>query len=319
MIMTAAALGALAGGAMGIGGGMFSSSSNKKIAQKQMDLQEHLARNAMQIRKKDAELAGFHPLAALGAPSMNVAPIAMEDKIGPALADAGQSVATAAARMKEPSDVARENIDLMLAKSQLAESDARRELYLSEAARNRQAAQTGGGGTLGTGIQLEGSAGTGPKKEMSLSSQKINPPGTGVINVKPVDQASAKINHPEVVAGRHPYWQEFEIHPGMPMLLPQVAGESPAEILNEMSYQDYAGLLMLNSERYGKGWMKDFVRLRYFGQKPEFSYQFGLDMPAEPERPRYFKKYGYEDPGIRYHGPRGKHPEASISTERGGR
>lgn len=59
---------------------------------------------------------------------------------------------------------------------------------------------------------------------------------------------------------------------GMPMLFPQTAGESPEEILSEMSLPAYLGLISLNAKTYGGNWAKDFFALRYLGKRSEEYY-----------------------------------------------
>ena len=62
------------------------------------------------------------------------------------------------------------------------------------------------------------------------------------------------------------------IYRGMPVLMPGLQGESAEEILSEMSFPAYLGLLMLNQNTYGGNWMKDFINLRYGGQTPSEYY-----------------------------------------------
>lgn len=59
----------------GLAGSLISSSANKKIAQQQMQMQEHLAKNQVQIRAEDAKKAGVGTLAALGMQPMNYNPV----------------------------------------------------------------------------------------------------------------------------------------------------------------------------------------------------------------------------------------------------
>lgn len=120
----------------------------------------------------------------------------------------------------------------------------------------------------GIGVQREGTVTPG---RVEIEGQTYDPPGTGVIDLKPVEQLSTKEGHPDVSAGVHPGYEERMFH-GMPMMFPQSAGESPEEILSEMSLPAYMGLLKLNQNTYGGKWFQDFLKLRYLGQSEPSEY-----------------------------------------------
>lgn len=242
-------IGAAIGAVGGLAGGLLSSSSNKNMVQKQLDLQRDLALNSISYKVADAKRAGIHPLYALGAPSMGISPIAIEDKLGPALADASQNIGSTISKMQRQDATTMDQLNMQLLKSQIAESDARRGLLDSEAARNRQSLI---------------SHGPAPEMEVPESGQ-VPIRGAGLIKTKPAEVVSGKIGWPEASAGINPYYEEREIGNGLKMMVPRGEGDSIEEILSEMSYPAYLGLLMQNERIYGKGWMKDYMNTRFFG------------------------------------------------------
>lgn len=257
--------GLLGGGAISalgsLGGGLFSSNANLKAMREANRLTELGMREGVRMRVADAKAAGLHPLAALGANISSPFPQILQDQMGPAIASAGQDIGNAIQRMKTPLQRAQDQLSLQLAQSQIKESDARADLYASEAARNRQ---TPGVGT-GLGIQ----------SEQAISGQTpTGGNGVGYIDLEAMKQMSAKAGRPDTAAGRHPYYQEYVMEGGLPFHMPVGMGEGPAEVAESMSVPAWLGLLQHNSNIYGKGWFKDFVDLYYFGQKPTGKYKY---------------------------------------------
>jgi len=252
-------------GGMGMLGGILSNDYNKDMMEDNRNFQREVLNNQLQWKVRDAEKAGIHPVYAMGAGTASTFPITLDDQMGPALREMGQGVGTAVSRLLDRQQREKHDMDMSLGAAQLAESDARRQMYLSEAARQRQ---TPAAPMPGMGVQREGQVSVGP---VEIEGQTYDPPGTGVIDLKAVEQLSTKPGHPDIAAGLHPGYEERQFH-GMPMLFPQTAGESPEEILSEMSLGSYAGLLKLNENTYGGNWLKDFLKLRYLGQKEPSEY-----------------------------------------------
>lgn len=255
------ASGLLSGG-MSIVGGVISDLFNKENIEDQIAAQREVQQNAISWRVADAQKAGIHPLFALGANTPSTFPIALDSRIGEGLARAGQDIGGAVHRMLDREGREKHQMDMALGQAQLAESDARRLMYLSEAGRTRQEPAAP---IPGTGPQIEGKVSVGPK--MTIDGQDYTVPGTGAIDVKPVEQLSAKALEESVVAGEHPGYKEY-IYRGMPMLVPETAGESVEEIISEMSLPAYLGLLSLNNKVYGGNWLRDHLSLRYGGKEP---------------------------------------------------
>lgn len=251
--------GPLVGGALDLFGGFLSNEYQKGLLERQQNFQRELAQNSIRYRVEDAQRAGIHPLYALGAPAMTSFPMQLDDHVGPALGQMGQNLGQAVNRMLD--GPARERIALehKLLESQIGESDARKDLYLSEAARNRQQPAAP---MPGLGIVPEGKVSVGP---VEIEGQNPDVRGQGYVERKPMEETSAKLGHPDTVAGEHPGYQEV-MYRGMPMLLPVLQGESAEEILSEMSMPTFVGLIALNAKTYGGNWARDFVRLRYMGE-----------------------------------------------------
>lgn len=258
--------GALISGGLSLTGSLFSDASQRRNIQKQLDFQRETQQNAIKWRVKDAQEAGIHPLFALGASTPSSFPVAMDTRVGEGLRDMGQSVGTAVTRVLDTQNREKHQLDMALGQAQLEESDARRQMYLSEAAKNRQVPAAP---LPGLGVQREGSIDLGGP--IDIDGQSYDVPGTGAIDLQAVEQASHKEGFPEVVAGEHPFYQEYNYR-GMPFLMPTTQGESPEEILSEMSFPAYLGLLMLNKNVYGGNWLSDFVKARYGGSTTKEHY-----------------------------------------------
>lgn len=72
-------------------GGLFASNQRRQEAA----TQRHYLENQTQIRVRDAQRAGVHPIYALGAPTMNYAPVGVGDPLGAGIREAGQDISRA--------------------------------------------------------------------------------------------------------------------------------------------------------------------------------------------------------------------------------
>lgn len=250
-------VGTIIGAGLGLLGGALSNISNKDRADESYDRQKEALQNSVRWRVADAKAAGIHPLYALGQAPMNIAPMAFEDKLGPALADAGQGLSSTISRMETPHQKAMAFMDYEVAASVRDKNDAEALYFRTMANKNMQAGQTGI--APGLGIQPE-------------DGQMPNPPGQGMINLKPAEQLSMKKGHEESSAGINPAYQLRYMDQGLPMYLPIAEGDSPEETISEMSFPTWAGLLMRNARIFGPGWMQDMIKSRYLGEKPKGHY-----------------------------------------------
>lgn len=251
-IMSAIAPSLISGG-LGLFGGLLGNKAQSNNISDQLKFRREELHNAIQWRVQDAQQAGIHPLYALGMSPPSSFPIALDDKVGPAIQEMGQNVGNVLHRQMDQDARDKHQLDMALGHASLAESDARREMYLSEAAKNRQVPAAP---MPGVGLQLES------------SGQDMSAPG--VIEVKPPEVASSKQGFPNIEAGVHPGYQEVwqGLQKKMPMMLPSLKGENQEEVIKEMWPGTWWALLKANSELYGDGWLKDFLRLRYMGENP---------------------------------------------------
>lgn len=244
------------GAATSIGGGFLSNLFNRGGQSRAAQENREVLQNAISWRVADAKRAGIHPLYALGA---NVAtsggqPQFIGDQLGPSLQGAGQDISTAVARSQTGDQQQKNQLDLALARANIANTEANTSFIQSQQRRLEQ-------GTNGS------PAGMGLQQEQVIDGQSPNTPGIGVIDLKPSEQTSAKLNFPDTIAGKHPWYQENR-YGGQPFLTPAGKGEHPEEMLQEMSLGAYIGLLRQNQARYGSKWLKNFLGYRYGGYTP---------------------------------------------------
>jgi len=259
--MIAPGVGTVIGAGMGLLGGFLGNKFNKDRGDESYERQKEALQNSVQWRVADAKKAGIHPLYALGQAPMQISPMAFEDRIGPSISEMGQNVAGAIARQVTPEEKARMGIEYQVAASQVSRNDAERDLFAAQAAKIHleNSAAMGAGTRSGLGVQSE-------------DGQAPNPPGLGMINLKPAEVTSAKKGAAWSSAGINPTYQLRMIDKNLPMYMPIAEGDSPHETLNEMPYSQYAGLLMRNARIFGPGWMKDYVNSTYLGLEPTGKY-----------------------------------------------
>lgn len=287
---TPALTGPLIGAGSALLGGLTSGFMNMSSGARDRAFQRENMQNAIQWRVKDAKKAGIHPVFALGA---NVStgggsPQFIGDPIGPSLAEAGQNISNALARQQTVEQRQKHQMDLSLAAKSLEETDARIGLIRAQ---QRMLEQAPGG--LGTGVQSE--AGQAP----------AIPGITGIIDLKPSPQISAKVGKPDMIAGTHPWFGEMQYGP-FKIPAPYGGGEHPEETLGEMSYPAMLGWLGQVRRYLGDQNFNRFLKYRYLGDadwspKKEFgSYRPGqgtmdaLDRAVEEGKKagrRYFKKW----------------------------
>jgi len=249
-------MGELVAAAASIGGGAISNQYNRSMATEAADLQRQFAQNAIQWRVEDAKKAGIHPLYALGANTVSYQPTVIGDALGEGVRQAGQHISQTFERPTSDLEKQKHQMDMAMAAASLGESDARRQYYLSMAAKERQQDQI-----TGLGLHQEGAANTG------VEGQTANPPGMGVYNLKAAEVVTTKKGRPDMSAGTNPAYEERYVDKSLPMIMPRAEGDSPEEILDGMSWPAYVGLMLRNAREYGPGWLEEFVNSRYFGKR----------------------------------------------------
>lgn len=119
----------------GIGGAIYSNRQNEQKEAKSAALQREFAQMGIRWRVEDAKAAGLHPLFALGGQLPQFSPAFSTDSVGPALANAGQSVGRAIASQETTAERQAQALAMQLLESQIRETDARAGLARAETLR----------------------------------------------------------------------------------------------------------------------------------------------------------------------------------------
>lgn len=255
-------IGGLLGAAGSIIGGGESNRANLKIAKRQMAFQENLATHGIRWRVGDAVGAGLHPLYALGAQPGNYSPVHYQDSMGPAIADAGQSIGRAVASSATQQERVAQALSLKLLESQIGETDARRDLALSEAARNAQAL----GPPMPNASDYLPDASYmafNPFRSESFAVQDDNRL-RGIVNAKAPDMEFPSSARTDTIAGVPGFWREFQLDGGRRIALPNAS--SVGEALESAS-ESLPLMVMIyneNKARFGVEWARWFSE-KYFG------------------------------------------------------
>lgn len=230
------------------GGDILGGFMDREQAQDVNNAQNWWGKHGIKAKIKDAESAGISPIYALGASTFS--PTYSTSNFGEAISRAGQNLGNAAARALDSAGRERALLENKLLKSQALKTDAEQMYYDSMTARNMQEAN----------IQKNPGQGV-------LEGQQYDNRNLGIIDIDPSKVISSKKGAPEQMAGVKPYFEERALSPTINMLMPDTGGDNPEEILSEMSMPAYVGLLLRNANHYGKGWLENFLRWRYLGQK----------------------------------------------------
>lgn len=258
-------------------GGKKSQDANERSARRQESLQMLFAQHGIRWKVADAKAAGLHPLFALGSQPQQYSPTVVPDSMGPAISDAGQHVGRAVAATSTREERTLQGLAIQEAISRIGETDARRDYYLSEAARNAQF-QTPGIPHEDAHTQFGG----------VVPGRTTAPVDAPVITQKPGDSA--------LVDGPTPLWREFTIGDGRPIVLPGGIQGDAAEVLESVleSWPAMVAVYKENKARYGKEWGDWFLK-RYmpFGDK--------IELATRPYLPggqamRFFKRPRARDP-----------------------
>lgn len=228
--------GALISGGSSILGGLFGSSSAKRRLEEERRMfnqtfaeQKNQFDNALQIRSRDAKLAGLHPMAALGlTPGGTIAGQSTTgssrgDSLKKSLVDAGKTVGTAL-------------MQKAAIKQATATDFALQQKYESETALNTQKSLI--------------------QPDRTASEVKVFPGGKSAPNLieyKPDSVISHKKKFPAETAGTHPSLREYTLPNGQKFLAP-VNEEGWTEGLESLPYALYPWLREQNIKKYGANW-----------------------------------------------------------------
>lgn len=260
--------GPLVGAAGTILGGVIGNIFNKKRVDEQTAFQREAMMNGISWRVADAKKAGIHPIFALGANIPTPTPMVLGDQLGASLADASQNIGTAIARQDSAHDRAMKAMEaeLMFQNMRKIKGEADGVQIANEAA-------------LKALNETAHKSGLGQQPETPENGQvPAVPGGSGMIDLKAMDQISAKEKASGVVAGRHPAFQLYDFN-GRPFVGPYGAGESLPEVKESMSIWDWGALVNRNRRFFGDKWFKGWV----------LENNFGIRNPAAPTK-EYWKK-----------------------------
>lgn len=216
---------AIAGGASLLGGKKSSDEASQinaaqlAFAREQMAFQREMAQHGVRWRVEDAKAAGLHPLHAMGGILPSASPVSVDFRTsgaGQAISEAGQSIGRAVAAQMTPAEREAQAMQLKLGEAQLAESDARRVYYLSEAAR------TLGAGQVGAPF---------PVVDEAVAPSVI----PGQVQVQAPVFPAVKEDDRSVIAGEPALWRSFQIGDGQSILLPGGVSGDAAEALESVS------------------------------------------------------------------------------------
>lgn len=181
--------------------------------------------------------------------------------MGPAIAEAGQNVARSIAASQTAVERKQQELGLRLLESQIGETDARRDYYISEAARARQ-----GANAAQTFPMAEGGPVTVGELEVSDTLR-----GQAVVN--PTEAYSRSQERSDTAASSTPLWRAFEYAPGKMMVLPGGMTGDPSEALETLAESPLLGaMVLMENERRSPGFIREFLTERVPGGRTVVGY-----------------------------------------------
>lgn len=241
--------GSLISGAASLIGGAFSSSRSGREARLNRKMQKEFAQHGIRWRVEDAKAAGLHPLYALGAQTPSFSPVYSSDSIGPALADAGQSIGRAVAAQSTPHEKVMAQLQLRAAEQQLEEGDARIGLLKSEAMRNRlESLSRIGMPSLGDPVD----------PNIVPSGMEGQAPNQGMSKVVPSQVIASDPREPFRTAGVQPGMTRYDTGLGFHVDLPSAQGGAAESMESLESPWTALPVLLVNTVRFGK-WAAPYI------------------------------------------------------------
>lgn len=203
-VMAAMALGSAAAS---VYGGRQANKANKAMAAQQEALQREFAQQGIRWKVADAKAAGLHPLYAIGAQGAQYSPVSYSDSMGPAIAQAGQQISSAAGQYidhKNQQRIASEQRQLAQDQIILGQQRLRSQIHVDTAQANyynAMAAQALRQPSSGFG---DGNTGLGsPVTDPALIAGQQD---SGAVVVKPAEVTTNKPGSPSIQAGENPGW-----------------------------------------------------------------------------------------------------------------
>lgn len=192
--------------------------SGQSESKKNREMQERFATEGIQMRVKDAEKAGVHPVYALGANTPSYTPVT--SSAPELIAGAGDTIGKGLRNQRL------DKLQAEAAHAQITKDYAQATMYANEAARIKQAMNSGGtGGYKAPQDVVVGAYRSGLKIEE-------HPLYEDAVKLSPDDMVSRHRSQLGQTAGeRHPSMREFEMPNGDKVLLPATGqGGIPEEI-----------------------------------------------------------------------------------------
>lgn len=220
---------ALLGAGASLYGGRKSQKSNNKNMDKNVKYQKQFAQQGIQWKVNDAKAAGLHPLYAMGANTASFSPVAVQDSMGPAWANAGQDLSRA---MYSAADSATRGVSKQMAGLQLERAGLENELLRAQ-------------------IAKLGSAQVGPPSPTAANPFPVGPGDVvtrDLVEVEPSRITSARSDDPSVAAGpAGPAYIERDFGGFKANVL---AGDV-TESLDDLEIAKYAALAWGNRDKLG--------------------------------------------------------------------
>lgn len=126
-----------------VAGGLISADASKKAAAMNIKYQKEFAQQGIRWRVADAQAAGIHPLAALGAQTHSFQPVAVGNHMGDAIANAGQDIGRAVDAMRTPTEKA-DAVQKSIQALQLERAGLENQLLAAQIAKIKQPASPPG-------------------------------------------------------------------------------------------------------------------------------------------------------------------------------
>lgn len=208
---------AVIGAAAGIGGALIGRASAQGQADASGAMQREFAQHGIRWRVADARAAGLHPLAALGASTSSPTPIAINDPLPNAMANAGQDISRAIVANADEED-RREAEARMFMLEAARRSDERVYRAQQEAREERRLQLDESNNTIRNMVLLEQlnrlrGTGTGPGMPGGRGDGVM--PMFGAVKPKAAEPISRDPKDSSREAGVHGAWRQIETAPGV--------------------------------------------------------------------------------------------------------
>lgn len=232
--------------------GLLGALTGSREAKKNRLAQERFAREGIQMRVADAEKAGVHPVYALGASTPSYAPVT---------SGAPEMIASAGDQIGKGIRNARlDEVQQNLAAAQMTKDYAQAQMYVNEAARIKQAMNSGGTGTYRAPQDVV--VGAYDDRHRRVESHPLY---EDAVKLSPDEMVSRDAGLAGQTAGRnHPSMREFQMPNGDSILLPATGQGGIPEEIDVMLLPEIIGA---NINRYGHRQFWIGTLKRWFGSR----------------------------------------------------